>query len=189
MPETDKRERAKRWSCLVCETIAECNGPVNEHQIIVSPHREDLNTIEAEVRRRFSEPALSESFDIIEIDEPERWPASLSEFWLRISVALEQNNRKANRVKKGKARFPAYIDAEIEAGAFSAATDGKRTIVLVKRAYSWFEAIAKADLHSSLRRTLQTENAFILVGLTTTWPTESHPEAPLFQSMRVRYVD
>ena len=73
---------------FITDTIASCDGPVNEHQIVVCERQETLNVIDGLIQQKLREDTdLLYRFRRIEIGPPPNEDPSLAAFWKSIIEA------------------------------------------------------------------------------------------------------
>ena len=176
---------------FITDTIASCDGPVNEHQIVVCERQETLNVIDGLIQQKLREDTdLLYRFRRIEIGPPPNEDPSLAAFWKSIIEAqieagadADAQNAITRWEEDGESNPQQY--SLLQSAATTAAGSDRRTVVIVKNADIWLDGITRREQEFALRWTLQNEKAFLFVWLTARWPVNK-AGSPLFQSMRLR---
>ena len=179
----------------VVETLRECTGSSNPHQIVIGPHGSGktslLLRVAAEVRR---EAALSSGFFPIVFAEESYEVATAGEFWLECLSRLAHQAPRRGGAPDLRRTFEdlrtIHDDRTLGERCLGSLLDfsdreGKRLVLIVENLNMMFRDMADSDAGWRLRKTLQTEPRIILLASATSRFDEiDHPDHALYDLFR-----
>ena len=180
----------------VMETLRNCRGPSNAHQIVVGPRGSGKTTlllrVAAEVRR---DPALSRDFFPIQFAEESYAVATAGEFWLECLSRLADQAPK----RDGDPDLDLTVaelrsvreDRDLATRCLGALLDfsdreGKRLVLLVENLNMMFREMADPDVGPRLREVLQNEPRIVVLGSATSQFAQiTDPAEALSEQLRI----
>lgn len=162
---------------LLVETLRESTGNSNPHAIVIGPRGSGKTTlllrVAAEVRR---DPALQAGWLPVIFPEESYGISTCGEFWLQCLFNLAQQAPRGEDAPDLNRTYEELVavkddrilaDLALAAILDSAATQGKRLLLLVENLNSLFNEIGHPEVGWELRKTLQCEPRIFLLGSAT----------------------
>ncbi|MCY4506818.1 MAG: hypothetical protein OXG35_07630 [Acidobacteria bacterium] len=193
-----ERTRLQRLVDLVVETIAECTGTSNNHQVVTTGDDEQAGRAIADAVERTvdRDPELRRRFMTVRVEAPGRHqPVRLAGLWARSLDGAARKMADTQRASLAFARLnewtsdgrPADAHEQLCAELLKIAAEASRRIVLiVDDLEGWTTAFATVDEEYALRKVLQTDPEIVLVGVSSTWSADGHPEWALYCGLNTR---